>query len=565
MDARPFLGLLLAGSLAPGAIAQVPPDTAAKIDQVFAAYTGQTPGCALTISNRDRAVYQKGYGLANIEHGVPIEPATTVFDTGSLAKQFTATSVLLLAQDKRLSLDDSIRKHVPELPAYLAPVTIRQLLVHSGGVPDYTPLLWVSGINFEDVANADDVLRTTAALPEPYFAPGTRSVYSNTGYFLLGQVVERVSGEKLPVFAQKRIFKPLRMDSTLYLDDYTRLLRHRASSYNPLGEGAYGLNTSNWTMTGDGAVLSTADDLAKWTRNFITPSAAVGGRTLVDQLQAAGTLSDGTPLTYRNGMTLDTYRGQPVARSFGAWAAFRSALLRFPKQDASIVMLCNVADADILTMVPAVADAYLGAALAPAPQLDSARDRSLAGTWVNLDEGVVATIAEKDDVLVYTGSGTSDAKLSSLGDGLYAVGQDGYRQIRFSPATKPAKATLIDSGWNIELVPASVASPSADELRQYVGTFRNAVTGALWTTAIQDGQLTYHDKRRQPMPLSPLTADVFMHPLGAMVHFRRDASRQVCGFNLVMETMGRLDFPRDGAVADCVTPKAKATLAGSAP
>lgn len=565
MDARPFLGLFLASALAPGAIAQVPPDTAAKIDQVFTAYTGQTPGCALTISDKDRAVYQKGYGLANIEHAVPIDPATTVFDIGSLAKQFTATSVLLLAQGKRLSLDDSIRKHIPELPAYMAPVTLRQLLLHTGGVPDYTPLLWVSGINFEDVAGAEDVLRVTAALPEPYFAPGTRSVYSNTGYFLLGQVVERVSGDKLPDFAQKRIFKPLGMDSTLYLDDYTRLLRHRATSYNPLGKGAYSLNTSNWMMTGDGAVLSTADDLAKWARNFITPSAAVGGRKLVDHLQATGTLGDGTPLTYRNGMTLDTYRGQPVARSFGAWAAFRAALLRFPEQGASIVMLCNVADANVSAMAPEVADAYLGAALAPAAQLDSPRDRSLAGTWVNLDEGVVATIAAKDDVLVYTGSGWNEAKLGTLGDGLYGVGRDGYRQIRFSPATKPAKATLLDSGWNIELVPASSASPSADELRQYVGTFRNAVTGAVWTTSIKDGQLTYHDKRRQPTPLAPLTADVFTHPFGAMVRFRRDASSQVCGFNLVMETMGRLDFPRDGAAVDCVAPKAKAPLASGTP
>lgn len=564
MDARHFVGMLLACVFSPCAVAQVTAETASKIDQVFAAYTNQTPGCAVAISDKDRVVYRRGYGLANMEHGMPIDPATTVFDTGSLAKQFTAASVLLLAQDKRLSLDDGIRKHIPELPAYLAPVTLRQLLVHTGGIPDYTHLLWISGINFEDVADVGDVMRAVAR-SEPYFAPGSRYVYNNTDYVLLGQVVERVSGEKLPAFAQKRIFKPLGMDSTLYLDDYTRLLRHRATSYNALGGGAYSLNMSDWSMYGDGAVLSTADDLAKWTRNFLAPSPAVGGKRLVQQLQADSALSDGTPLNYRNGMSLVTYRGQPMASSYGGWAGFRSGLLRFPKQETSIIVLCNAADANVFALTPAVADAYLAAALAPAPPLEGTRDRSLVGTYVNLDEGVVATIAEKDGTLAYTGSGWSGARLGALGDGLYTVGADDYRKIRFSPATKPSKATVINDGWNLEMVPVMAAAPSLDELRQYTGTFRNAATGATWMTSVKDGRLSYHDKRRQPLSLSPITADVFAHPFGAIVRFRRDASNQVCGFNLVMETMGRLDFPRDGAEADCVVGKAEPSLAGDAP
>ncbi|HEY0503015.1 MAG TPA: serine hydrolase domain-containing protein [Lysobacter sp.] len=547
MDVRNgFVAVVLACALAPVARAEVPAATADRIDQLFKAYRQPgSPGCALAISDDRRTIHARGYGLANLEHGVAIDPGRSVFDVGSLAKQFTAASLLMLVEDKRLSLDDSVRKHLPELPAYLAPVTLRQLLNHTGGLPDYIALLWLNGINFEDVARADDVLRLVGRQRELFFAPGSRYTYNNTGYFLISQVVERVSGETLPAFAHKRIFKPLGMADTRYVDDYTLLVPHRASSYNPLGDRAYGLNFSNWVMTGDGALVSTADDLARWARNFHTP--AVGGQALVDRLHARSTLADGTVLKYNNGINQETYRGVPIAVSFGGWAAFRSAIARFPEQDASIVLLCNVADAPVWNLVYDVADIYLEDALSPRPAASTtAAEPSLAGTYVNLDEGVTAQIAEREGALRYTGSGLNDSELTGQGGGRYLLGRNGDRAIRFTPAANATRALIESDGWNIDLFPAPTATPSADALEAYTGVYDSPETGARWTLFVQDGKLNYRDQRRPPFTLAPLTDDAFVHPFGGILHFRRDPAGRIQGFTLALEQMGRVRFMRDG-------------------
>src|SRR5687768_3033322 len=242
-------------SAAPALAATPPPES---VDKVFSAYGKDGPGCALAVVRDGGIVYSKGYGMASLEHGVPITPQT-VFDIGSTSKQITAASILLLAQDGKLSLDDDVRKHIPEMPDLGTPVTLRHLLHHTSGVRDYIELLQLGEISFEDVATDDDALAALSRQKALDFRPGDEHSYSNSGYFLLSLVVKRTSGKTLREFAQERIFTPLGMSSTQILDDHTLVIPRRAASYAPRRDGGFRLAIANWEQTGDGAVQTTVE------------------------------------------------------------------------------------------------------------------------------------------------------------------------------------------------------------------------------------------------------------------------------------------------------------------
>ena len=211
------LALCLLLSTAPALPADTADDLPSRVDQIFSGFGKDTPGCALAVVRDGGIAYSKGYGMASLEHGVPITPQT-VFDIGSTAKQVTAAAVLLLAQDGKLSLDDDVRKHIPEIPDYGTPVTLRHLLHHTSGIRDYIALLQLGGVNFEDVATDADGLAAIARQKNLDFSPGDEHSYSNSGYFLLSLIVERASGKTLRDFAQERIFTPLGMTSTEILE-----------------------------------------------------------------------------------------------------------------------------------------------------------------------------------------------------------------------------------------------------------------------------------------------------------------------------------------------------------
>lgn len=357
------------------------PIWAGRVDAVFAEFTQpDAPGCALGVYRGGEVLYARGYGLADVERRVPIT-RDTVFDLGSTSKQITATAVLLLAQDGRLSLDDDVRRYVPELPSYGATITLRHLLQHTSGLRDYIGLLNLAGYSTDDVTGDADALATLVRQRALNFAPGTDQLYSNSGYFLASVVVERVSGEPLRTFVQRRIFAPLGMTRSHVLHRVSDLVPHRAQAYSRRDDGTLGLDLSRWEQTGDGAVWTTIDDLARWDANFAT--GMVGGATLRAQLEAPGRLDDGRPLPWAYGLGVrpEQYRGQPVVRHAGSWSGFRAELLRFPTLRTSVAVLCNVAHAVPTTLAERVADVVLAADLsAPTatPASSSASSRRAA-------------------------------------------------------------------------------------------------------------------------------------------------------------------------------------------
>ena len=335
----------------------------AAVDEVFADLTKPgSPGCALGVYRDGAVIYAKGYGLANLEANVPITPQS-VFDIGSTSKQFTAASILLLEKQGKLSVNDDVRKYIPELPDYGPKITILHLLNHTSGLRDYLTLMDLAGINTDSVTTDEDALQMITRQKALNFSPGSDWLYSNTGFFLLSVIVKRASGQTLREFAAENIFTPLGMSHTQFRDDHTSLIANRAMAYDPGEAGGFTLDVSYFEQTGDGAVHTSVLDLQKWDENFFT--AQVGGTEFLAELQQQGKLVTGKILDYAKGLFLQDYRGLPTVRHGGSWGGYRAELLRFPQQHFSVACLCNLANARPGERADRVSDIYLGSLMKP--------------------------------------------------------------------------------------------------------------------------------------------------------------------------------------------------------
>jgi CubicO group peptidase (beta-lactamase class C family) len=334
----------------------------AAVDEVFAdvAKPG-SPGCTVAVARDGKLLYAKGYGLANIEQNIPLSP-DSVFDIGSTSKQFSAASILLLEKQGKLSVNDDVRKYIPELPDYGKKITILNLLNHTSGLRDYLVLFELAGVNTDSVTTDEEALALIARQKALNFDPGSEWLYSNSGFFLLSVIVKRTSGQSLRQFAAENIFQPLNMNHTLYRDSHTLLVPNRVLAYDPVDKGpGYTFDVSYFEQTGDGAVHTSVGDLLKWDENFYT--AQVGGKPFLAELQEPGKLNNGKTLDYAKGLFIGKYRGLDTVSHGGSWGGYRAELLRFPDQHFSVVCLCNRSDGRTESRAKQVADIYLAAVL----------------------------------------------------------------------------------------------------------------------------------------------------------------------------------------------------------
>ncbi len=347
-----------------------------EVDRLFAAWDRpDSPGCALGVLQNGRFIYERGYGMANLDYRIPNGP-TMVYYIGSDSKQFTAASIALLALEGRLSLDDDIRTYIPEMPDYGTPITIRQLLHHTSGLRDIYTLMELAGLPLENVFSDSEAIALLARQKSLNFPPGTEYLYSNSGYFLLGQIVKRVTGTSLRVFADERIFRPLGMTHTHFHDDPGHVMPNRAMSYEPDGHGGYRISyLQNFDKIGAGGLYSTVEDLAKWDENFYTHR--VGGEALQQLLLTRGVLANGDTIAYALGNELGRYRGLRIVEHGGSMMGYRAHILRFPDQHFSVIETCNLGSIDPGRLARAVAAVYLGDRMAPEEaerRVRSARD-----------------------------------------------------------------------------------------------------------------------------------------------------------------------------------------------
>ncbi|QJE03655.1 beta-lactamase family protein (plasmid) [Massilia forsythiae] len=356
------------------------------VDSLFAAWDRPgMPGAVVEVIRAGKVVLSKGYGYADLEHNVPMTPSAS-FAIGSNSKQFTALSIYLLAQDGKLALDDDIRKYVPEVPDFGKAITIRQLLHHTSGLRDYFELMFLKGAGTDAVITQEDVLALVKRQRALNFAPGHEYAYSNTGYLLLGQIIQRVSGMPLAEFARVRIFDPLGMKHTQFQNGCGTLVPQRVLSYLPSGAGGYDNAAVCEAADGAGGVVTTAGDLALWDRNFY--DGRVGGIDLLAQMQVPGKLGNGQSNNYASALVIDAYRGRRIVKHGGDIRGFHTQLTRFPDQHFSVVVLANSSDLDKDELVRKIADIYLDhvAPAAPAaPMSPERRFREVAFDPAGLD------------------------------------------------------------------------------------------------------------------------------------------------------------------------------------
>ena len=330
-----------------------------RVDALFAQWDkNDSPGCVLAVIKDSGFAYQRGYGMADLERGIRITPDSK-FDIGSTGKQFTAAVIAILANQEYFSLDDSIRKPLPEMPPYADQISIRHLIHHTSGLRDYLTLMDVRGmddVNFYPEDSLYDLITRQKGLN---FKPGREFLYSNTGYFLLGRIAQRVTGKHITQLIKEQILEPLGMGNTTFNKDHRPLVKNRALSYNASEEGAFTNAIALCGGYGDGPIITDIQDLLLWDRNFYDNKLNNAQTDLVEQLHATGKLNNGKSLTYAFGLIVDKYKGQRVVSHGGSWAGYRTEMMRFPEHKFTVICMSNLGSMNPTRLSQQVADIYL--------------------------------------------------------------------------------------------------------------------------------------------------------------------------------------------------------------
>jgi CubicO group peptidase (beta-lactamase class C family) len=508
----------------------------ARVDTIFNRWTWSTPGCAVGAAVNGEPVLRAAYGMADLEHDVPITP-DTIFEAGSVSKQFTAAAVLLLARDGKLSLEDPARKYIPELPDVAASVTIRQMLQHTSGLRDWGSLAgiagWPRGTRVHTHADVLDILSRQRALN---FPPGTRWSYSNSGYNLAAILVSRVSGMSFADFTKARIFEPLGMRDTSWRDDYTRIVKRRAIAYSER-QGTFATDMPFENVHGNGGLLTTVGDLLKWNENFTRQK--VGGAVFVAELQRRAAFNDGRLHKYALGLYVDTYKGVRDVYHGGATAGYRAHVVRYPDQHVSVAVLCNAGSANAKAYANAVAELYLRGLRtevpAPSHALTETEAARLAGFYRSaLPADVTTIVQDKDGLRLQNGSRLVPMSATRFvtADGM-TFDFDGRGQMRATDAFG-----TVDVSDRVEPV-----RPHPDQLREFAGRYVSDEVDTTLDVVVEGDSLVACRRPASTVPLTPVYADGFSSALGWVI-FRRDASGRVVALSVSQDRVWDLQFAR---------------------
>lgn len=532
-----FISLLF-GALLQAAAVPVP---ATGVEAIFSEWTMATPGCSVGVGVDGQPVVEKGFGMSDLERGVP-NRGDTIFEAGSVSKQFTAAAVLLLARDGKLSLDDPIRRYLPELPVYETPVTIRQMLNHTSGLRDWGSVAGIAGwprtTRVHTHAHVLDILSRQHALN---FPAGTRWSYSNSGYNLAAVLVSRVSGMSFAEFTRRRIFEPLGMTRTSWRDDHTRVVPGRALAYARQDDG-YHLEMPFENVHGNGGLLTTVGDLVRWTRNFQSP--VVGDAAFVVEQITPGRFTDGRAHDYGLGVWVGEYRGVREIRHSGATAGYRAYLTFFPDTGTTVTVLCNAGDAPAQALTYKVADVVMGSSLAPSSAATNGgayvlrQDEwsVLTGLYRNTATGApVRIVKEAAGLRIERGARLTAESGSQL------VTPSGQRWAHDGRG----RFTVTDTFGRIDtLERVEPWTPSADDLRVYEGHYTSADAETAFTASVEEGVLVLLQRPDRVIRLTPSYEGAFTGALGTVV-FRKDGANLVTGFSVSQERVWDLRFTRE--------------------
>jgi CubicO group peptidase (beta-lactamase class C family) len=531
---------------------------ALRADSVFQRFDRtDSPGCALGVYQDGKVLYARGYGMASLEHGIALTPRS-VLDVGSISKQFTAMAILILQKEGKLSIDDPIRKYIPEMPAYADKVTIRRALSQTSGLRDLYTMWGQTGRAF--AGDTIDALRIITRSAEPNYTPGERYLYTNSGWILAAQIVYRLTGKNLAQFADERIFAPLGMYDTRYLSDAATMIPNLATGYAPRQGGGFRVARSAYdgAIMGAGAVQTTVEDFGRWLNNY--DSASVGGRDILETMTTATKLNDGSPATsgatqaYAVGLSVGTLRGLRTVSHGGSWAGYRGHFFRFPEQRFAVATFCNLTTSGPDSLARKVAGIYLGdrmqpdsatmwtTALAAAPRAEVSATslRPLTGVWRNVGRGEVRrTRLIGDTLFSIAGERT---RMVPIAGGRFRVGSGA--EIRFEgdePA--PSRMLVRTTGETVTFTRADTAALTPAQLAEFAGSYRNDEVEATHVWKIEKGELVLYANERRLGVLEPSYKDGFTRG-GSVIDVQRDARGRITGFVVESGRVRHLRFTR---------------------
>ena len=558
------VGLILA--LGQSAFTQTPTHAVespgARVDWIFAQWDKPiTPGCAVAVMKDGQIVHKRGYGIANLELAVPIT-SSSVFNAGSIAKQFTAMSILMLAQQGKLSLDDEVRKYVPEVPDFGTAITLRHLIHHTSGLRDFLEMLEMAGWRTGgDLTTEKDILDMVSRQRTLNHKPGAEFVYTNTGYVLLAVIVQRVTGQSLRDFAGVNIFKPLGMSSTQFYDDHRQIIKGLVDGYLPDKQRGFVKWIPAADYAGSSNLFTTVEDLARWDQNFYDKS--VGGPTVIEQMLTPGTLSDGSRLEYAHGLMVLTYKGLNTIVHSGSTLGYQGTLHRFPQQRFSVALLCNVRGNNPDGLARRVADIFLAdqfkqaaqgqnsPTVAPAyPVKVSSNELSrVAGLYLNPLTDLVRRLYIKDGKLFYFRTPGNESELAPLGGNRFLMlGVRNQVEIHFQSHRPGAPLNMIFSeagGKPSTWTAVKAANYTPQQLSAFAGKFYSPELNTTYEISPQDDKLLFRTGNWGSFLLSPRFVDSFANPeeMGSLM-FTRDGKNRVSGFVITSGKVRNLRFDR---------------------
>ncbi|HEU5217080.1 MAG TPA: serine hydrolase domain-containing protein, partial [Gemmatimonadales bacterium] len=535
-----------------GATAQSPDSALARsVDSLFGPWSRtNTPGCAVGVDRGGIPVLRRAYGMSNLETGTPWTTGT-LSESGSVAKQFTAAGLVLLAMDGVLRLDDDISRWIPEVKGFGKPITIRQLLTHTSGLPDRYTLHDVMGRPAGEVDHDNaEVLDVVSRLRELNFDPGEDYEYSNTGLIVAATVLERASGKSLEAFTDARIFRPLGMDRTRWREDHRVVVQGRASAYS--GTLATGFRNDHpfTRVIGSGGLLTTVGDFLKWEAALQAGTGPWGA--VRDSLERAGRLNDGTELTYGLGVGVSRWRGVRAVSHTGSTGGYRAALARYPEQNVAIALLCNLGSINPGTIANRVAALALGPALAPVPAdptgvaVDPQVLAGLAGAYYSPRTEQVMVLTVRNGGLVDS-AGT--VPLIPVEPARFRY-RGGERTASFTMAAGGAAGLRVESPNTraVEYVRVDRPTPDAAALAALAGEYRSPELDARLRLVANGDSLRIERGFEDPIRLTPLYRDGFSAGEAGIIRFVRDRRGRITGLVLWAGRVRHLRFERVPAV-----------------
>jgi len=530
------------------------------IDSIFSEWNkSDVPGCALGIIQDGALIYSKGYGLANMEYDIP-NSGSAVFRIGSTSKQFTAACIVLLAEKNKLSLDDNLKSIFPDFPEYAEKITIKHLLNHTSGIRDYLMISYLKGLSEDDYYIDGDVMNWLINQSDLNFNPGEEFLYSNSGYWLLGQIVKNVSGKNMADFAHAEIFGPLAMNNTHFHNDHAQIVKNRASGYVPSGNDGYKISMTTLDMIGDGGVFTTINDIKKWDDSYY--NSTVLSERFWDMMTQQGILNSGEVIDYASGLFIDEYKGLKTIRHGGAFVGFRAELLRFPEQRLSIAIFANRGDASPSRMANQVADLLLkenftNVGVKNQDQKDVKKDEfvhletneleNFSGHYWNNSSSLARRVYVKNDTLRYSRSETNESKLVPISKNEFKminVQADVLVKFEVNEQRENTMSFIANGGKpsiSIEYMPKVYTK---DELLQLSGRYYSSELDVYYSLKPEDDLLMLYINDSKKSSLSPIMKNLFSNDDYGIFEFNNDDEGRLSSFRLAAGRVKNLNFEK---------------------